>query len=64
MRSDPDARDRGLQAKKLGAGGNRKWVNNMLACLGKILRYAHETEIIATVPKIKLLKVAPQKFDF
>jgi hypothetical protein len=29
----------------------RKRVNNLLACLGKILRYAHETEILASVPK-------------
>jgi hypothetical protein len=43
---------------------SRKRVNNILACLGKILRYAHEAEVIASVPKIKLLKVPPPKFDF
>lgn len=53
-----------LKADKLGAGLSRKRVNNILACLGKILRYAHETEVIASVPKIKLLKLEPQKFDF
>jgi integrase len=53
-----------LKADKLAAGLSRKRVNNILACLGKILRYAHETEVIASVPKIKLLKVPVQKFDF
>jgi integrase len=53
-----------LKADKLATGLSRKRVNNILACLGKILRYAHETEVLASVPKIKLLKVPPQKFDF
>jgi hypothetical protein len=39
-------------------------VNDILACLGKILRYAHEMEILASVPKIRLLKLPPPKFDF
>jgi integrase len=53
-----------LKADKLASGLSRKSVNNILACLGKILRYAHETEVLAAVPKIKLLKLEPQKFDF
>lgn len=44
-----------LKANKLEAGLSRKRVNNILACLGKMLRYAHETEVLASVPKIKLL---------
>jgi integrase len=53
-----------LKAEKLATGLSRKRVNNILACLGKILRYGHETEVLASVPKIKLLKLEPQKFDF
>ena len=47
-----------LKAEKLSAGLTRKRVNNLLACLGKILRYAHEMEVLAGVPKIKLLRSA------
>jgi len=39
-------------------------VNNILACLGKMLRYAHEVELLEVVPRVKLLKIPPQKFDF
>ena len=35
----------------------------LLACLAEILRYAHETEVIASVPKLKLLKLEPPKFS-
>jgi integrase len=49
-----------LLKKDLG----RKRVNNILAVLGKMLRYAHEIELIESVPRIKLLKVPPQEFDF
>jgi hypothetical protein len=34
------------------------------ACLGKMLRYANEIEILEVVSRIKLLEIAPQKFDF
>ena len=51
-----------LKADLLAKGRSRKRVNNVLACLGKMLRYAHEGELIDSVPRIKLLKV-PQKFD-
>lgn len=53
-----------LKADLLTKGTSKKHVNNILACLGKMLRYAQEIEVIASVPKIKLLKVPPQKFDF
>ncbi|HEX9297199.1 MAG TPA: tyrosine-type recombinase/integrase [Polyangiaceae bacterium] len=53
-----------LKAEKLAAGRSRKLVNNILGCLGKILRYAHEAKVLASVPKIKLLKLPPSKFDF
>jgi len=53
-----------LKAELLAKGKSPKLVNNVLACLGKMLRYAHEVELIDFVPRIKLLKLAPQKFDF
>ena len=43
---------------------SRKRVNNILAVLGKMLRYAHEVELLDVVPRVKLLKVPPQEFDF
>ena len=39
-------------------------MNNILACLGKMLRYAHEVELLEVVPRVKLLKIPQQKFDF
>lgn len=53
-----------LKADLLARGKGRKRVNNILACLGKMLRYANEIELIEIVPRIKLLKVAPPSFDF
>ena len=53
-----------LKADLLAKGKSRKRVNNVLACLGKMLRYAHEVELIDSVPRIKLLKLPPQRFDF
>jgi integrase len=53
-----------LKADLLAKGLSRKRVNNALACLGKMLRYANEIEVLEVVPRIKLLKIAPQKFDF
>ena len=53
-----------LKAELLAKGKSPKRVNNILACLGKMLRYAHEIELIDKVPKLKLLKVPVQKFDF
>lgn len=53
-----------LKAALIGKGLSRKWVNNIIACLGKLLRYAHEIELLDVVPRIKLLKLDPQQFDF
>jgi very-short-patch-repair endonuclease len=53
-----------LKAELLAKGISRKRVNDVLACLGKMLRYAHEIELLDSVPRIRLLKIAPQKFDF
>ncbi len=53
-----------LKADLLAKGLSRKRVNNILACLGKMLRYAHEIELIEIVPHVKLLKVPQQRFDF
>jgi integrase len=53
-----------LKAALIDKGLSRKWVNNIIACLGKLLRYAHEVELIEVVPRIKLLKVGSQQFDF
>ncbi|MDX2053056.1 MAG: tyrosine-type recombinase/integrase [Polyangiaceae bacterium] len=53
-----------FKAQLLSLGLGRKRVNNILACLGKMLRYAHEIELIETVARVKLLKVQPPKFDF
>lgn len=53
-----------LKAGLLANGLSRKRVNNILACLGKMLRYANEIELLDLVPRIKLLKVPPQRFDF
>jgi hypothetical protein len=55
-----ETRKASLLAKAL----SRKRVNNVLACLGKMFRYANEIEILEVVPRIKMLKIAPQKFDF
>lgn len=45
-----------LKADLLAKGLSRKRVNNILACLGKMLRYAHEIELLEIVPRVKLLK--------
>ena len=53
-----------LRADLLDGTRGRKTVNNVLACLGKILRYAQEIEILERAPRIRLLKVDKQKFRF
>ena len=53
-----------FKASLLAKGLSRKRVNNILAVLGKMLRYAHEVELLDVVPRVKLLKVPPQEFDF
>src|SRR5262249_55872688 len=39
-------------------------VNNMLACLGKTLRYAADCELLEKLPRIKFLKVCRRPIDF
>ncbi len=53
-----------LKAKVLGAGRGCKRVNNILAVLSKILRYARDIGILESVPTVRLLKLPPTKFDF
>ena len=48
---------------KLNLGAD-PFPNNILNVLSKILRYAEELEVISKIPRIKALKVPPQKFDF
>ncbi len=53
-----------LKARLLDAKKSKKRINNVLNVLSKILRYAEEIEIIDRTPKMKTLRVPPQKFDF
>ena len=41
-----------------------KTINNLLSTLRKCLNIAQEWGMLATVPKIRLLSVPPQKFDY
>ena len=41
-----------------------KTVNNALAVLSKMLRYAEDIEILDKVPRVKMLKVPKPDFDF
>jgi integrase len=53
------------KAKKLEDGRlASKTVNNHLAVLSKLFNTAQEWEIIDKTPKIKMLKLPPQNFDF
>jgi len=53
-----------LKASLLDGERSRKTVNNVLACLAKILRYAQETEVIERAPRVRLLKVERPKYRF
>ena len=53
-----------FKAAKLKAGLSPKSVNNFLAVLGKCLRSAEEWGDLDRAPKLKLLRVPPQRFDF
>lgn len=53
-----------LKSKLLNIGLKAKTVNNALATMGKLLRYAEEVEIIEKAPRIRLLKVPKAAFDF
>ena len=49
---------------KIDQGLSPKTINNTLTCLHKLLDVAREWDIIEHVPRIKWLRVPPQKFDF
>ena len=53
-----------MKAGLLDRGRSRKRVNNIVNVLSKILKYAEELEVIDRIPRMKMLKLAPQKFDF
>jgi len=53
-----------FKASRLGSGLAPQSVNNHLTVLGKCLRCAEEWGELEHVPKMKKLKVPPQKFDF
>jgi integrase len=53
-----------LKGRLLEKNLKAKTVNNALATLGKLLRYAEEIEIIEKAPRIRLLKVDDPEFDF
>jgi integrase len=53
-----------FKTAKLKAGLSPKTINNYLSILGRCLRHAEEWLNIDAVPKIKQLRVPPQKFDY
>lgn len=53
-----------FKAAKVNDGLAPKSINNQLAVLAKCLRTAEEWGEIERVPKLRQLKVPPQKFDF
>ena len=52
------------KAKKIKKGISNKTINNHLTVLSKCLRTAEEWLDLEKIPKIKKLKVPPQRFDF
>ncbi|MCK9463077.1 MAG: site-specific integrase, partial [Proteobacteria bacterium] len=53
-----------LAASMLATGVSNKTVNNALATLSKMFHYAVESELIAKVPRIRLLPVSECKTDY
>lgn len=53
-----------LKARLLKSDLKPKTVNNVLAMLGKLLRYAVDVGVLAVAPRIRLLHVPQQPFDF
>lgn len=53
-----------LKAEKLSSGLAPKTVNNILTVLSSSLRCAVEWQVLAAAPKIRLLRVGPQRFDY
>jgi integrase len=52
-----------FKAEKIKAGLCNKTVNNLLIVLSKCFKMAEEWEVITSAPKLKLLKVPPQKVN-
>lgn len=52
------------KSNKQKSGLSPKTINNHLCALMKCLRCANDWELLATLPKMSLLKVPPQPFDF
>jgi integrase len=48
--------------RRHGLGAKR--INNVLAVVSKMLRYAEEREVIGRAPRVRLLKTAQSKYDF
>ena len=53
-----------FKAALLDTGLSRKRVNNILAVVSKMLRYAEERGLLDRVPKLRLLKLPPTSHDF
>jgi len=53
-----------FKAERQKQGLSNKYINNLLCILSKCLNIAEEWELLEKRPKIKFLKVAPQKFDY
>lgn len=52
------------KSERVVAGLSNKTINNHLAMLSKFFKVAEEWGVLSKIPKIKKLKVQPQKFDF
>ena len=53
-----------MKASLLRQGKSAKWINNILSCLGRMLKYAVEVEVLDSIPRVQFLKMAPTAFDF
>jgi integrase len=53
-----------LKAEKLEAGLAPKTVNNMISCLGKMLRYAADCDELEKLPRLKFVKTCRKAIDF
>jgi len=54
----------GFKAKEIKASLANKTINNSLTVLSRCLKTAQEWGLLENIPRIKLLKVQQQKFDF
>jgi len=53
-----------FKAEKLAAKLAPKTINNLLTCLGKMLRFAADAQLVEKLPRIKFLKVFKKPIDF